>query len=126
MTLILNNDEVEKVLTMEDCLEVLEEAFKDLGRGVAVNQLRVHTYVSMEQSGISYRLKTMNGAVPRYGVMALRIASDVVHFPKIGGLIRQEKVPAAPGEKFVGLVQLFKNDLLPSSPKAELPRIRDC
>lgn len=55
MTLILNNDEVEKLLTMEDCLEVLEEAFKDLGRGVAVNQVRVHTYVPMEQSAISYR-----------------------------------------------------------------------
>ncbi len=58
MTLILNNDEVERVLTMEDCLEVLEEAFKDLGREAAVNQIRVHTYVSMEQSAISYRLKT--------------------------------------------------------------------
>jgi ornithine cyclodeaminase/alanine dehydrogenase-like protein (mu-crystallin family) len=107
MTLILNNEEVESVLTMDDCLEVLEEAFKDLGRDAAVNQIRVHTYVSMEQSGISYRLKTMNGAVPRYGVMALRIASDVVHFPKVAGLIRQEKVAAAPGKKFVGLVQLF-------------------
>ncbi len=107
MTLVLNNEDVEKVLTVEDCLEVLEVAFKDLGREAAVNQIRVHTYVSMEQSAISYRLKTMNGAVPRYGVMALRIASDVVHFPKIGGLIRQEKVPAAPGKKFVGLVQLF-------------------
>lgn len=107
MTLILNNGEIEKVLTMDHCLEVLEEAFKDLGRGAAVNQIRVHTYVSLEQSAISYRLKTMNGAVPRYGVMALRIASDVVHFPKVAGLIRQEKVAAAPGKKFVGLVQLF-------------------
>ncbi len=107
MTLILSNEEVEKVLTMEDCLEVLEQAFQDLGRGAAVNQIRIHTYVPMEQSAISYRLKTMNGAVPRYGVMALRIASDVVHFPKVAGLIRQEKVPAAPGKKFVGLVQLF-------------------
>ena len=107
MTLILNNEEVEKVLTMDDCLDVLEDAFKDLGRGIAVNQIRVHTYVSMEQSAISYRLKTMNGAVPRCGVMALRIASDVVHFPKVAGLVRQEKVAAAPGKKFVGLVQLF-------------------
>jgi arginine deiminase len=34
MTLVLNNEEVEKVLTMEACLEVLEEASRNLGRGV--------------------------------------------------------------------------------------------
>lgn len=107
MTLILNNEEVEQVLSMDTCLEVLEEAFTDLGRDVAVNQLRMHTYVSQESSRSSYRLKTMNGAVPRFGVMALRIASDVVRFPTVSGLVRQEKIPAAPGKKFVGLVQLF-------------------
>jgi ornithine cyclodeaminase/alanine dehydrogenase-like protein (mu-crystallin family) len=53
MTLILNNEEVEKVLTMDDCLEVLEDAFRDLGRDTAVNQIRVHTYVSMEQSPLN-------------------------------------------------------------------------
>jgi len=107
MTHILNNEEVEKVLSMDICLEVLEEAFRDLGKGIAVNQLRMHTYVSLESSRSSYRLKTMNGAVPRFGVMALRISSDVVHFPTVSGLVRQEKIPAAPGKKFVGLVQLF-------------------
>lgn len=50
MTLILNNEEVEQVLSMDMCLEVLEEAFTDLGRDVAVNQLRMHTYVSQESS----------------------------------------------------------------------------
>ena len=107
MTHILNNDDVEKVLTMDVCLEAVEQAFQDLGREIAVNQLRTHTYVSLESSRQSYRLKTMNGAVPRFGVMALRLSSDIVHFPTVSGLVRQEKVPAAPGKKFVGLIQLF-------------------
>ncbi len=107
MTHILNNDDVEKVLTMDACLEAVEQAFQDLGREIAVNQLRTHTYVSLESSRQSYRLKTMNGAVPRFGVMALRLSSDIVHFPTVSGLVRQEKVPAAPGKKFVGLIQLF-------------------
>jgi ornithine cyclodeaminase/alanine dehydrogenase-like protein (mu-crystallin family) len=64
MTHILNNDDVEKVLTMDVCLEAVEQAFQDLGREIAVNQLRTHTYVSLESSRRSYRLKTMNGAVP--------------------------------------------------------------
>ena len=107
MTHILNNDDVEKVLTMDVCLEAVEQAFQDLGRGIAVNQLRTHTYVSLESSKQSYRLKTMNGAVPRFGVMALRLSSDIVHFPTVSGMVRQEKVPAAPGKKFVGLIQLY-------------------
>ncbi len=107
MTHILNNDEVEKVLSMDVCLEAVEQAFQDLGREIAVNQLRTHTYVSLESSRRSYRLKTMNGAVPRFGVMALRLSSDIVHFPTVSGRVRQEKVPAAAGKKFVGLIQLF-------------------
>ena len=107
MTLILNNEEVEQVLSMDMCLEVLEEAFTDLGRDVAVNQLRMHTYVSQESSRSSYRLKTMNGAVPRFGVMALRIASDVVRFPTVGGSGAAGKDSGGAGKNVCGIGSAF-------------------
>ena len=103
MTHILNNDDVEKVLTMDVCLEAVEQAFKDLGRGIAVNQLRTHTYVSLESSKQSYRLKTMNGAVPRFGVMALRISSDIVHFPTVSGHGAAGEGSCRAGEEVRGL-----------------------
>ena len=39
MTLILSNDDVEKLLTMSKCIEVLEDAYVELneGRGVIPN-----------------------------------------------------------------------------------------
>ena len=33
MTLILNNDEIEKLLTMDLCLDVLENLYREYGHG---------------------------------------------------------------------------------------------
>ena len=39
MTLILNNDEVRRLLTMDACLEILEDAYREQAAGRAMNQL---------------------------------------------------------------------------------------
>ena len=49
----------------------------------------------------------MDGVVPKLGVSAVRINSDIVTNPKIGNTQRRVKVPAAPGDRYVGLVLLF-------------------
>ena len=41
MTLIINNNEVAKVLTMEATIEVLEESYKNLATGEAVCRPRI-------------------------------------------------------------------------------------
>ena len=40
MTLILSNDDVEKVLTMRDCIAVMEEAYVELAEGRGVSRTR--------------------------------------------------------------------------------------
>ena len=40
MTLILSNDDVEKLLTMPECIDVLEEAYVELAEGRGVNRTR--------------------------------------------------------------------------------------
>jgi ornithine cyclodeaminase/alanine dehydrogenase-like protein (mu-crystallin family) len=45
----------------------------------------------------------MDGALPRLGVHALRVSSDLTH--EHDG--RRDKIPAAPGGRYVGLVLLF-------------------
>ena len=47
---------------------------------------------------------------PKFGVGAVRINSDIIRFPKRGNTIVREKVPAAPGNRWVGLVLLFSVD----------------
>lgn len=102
MTLLLDNHDVRRVLRMSDCIDALEEAFGDYARGEAVNRPRSHTYVDLG-GGEHYLLKTMDGALPRHGVHALRLTSDRTR--EGGG--RRVKVAAAPGERYVGLVLLF-------------------
>ena len=52
----------------------------------------------------------MDGVIPKLGVGAVRINSDIVTWPKRGNNIRREKVPAAPGNRYVGLVLLFSTE----------------
>ena len=106
MTLILSEDDVEEVLSMRDCVHVLEETFRDFGLGQAVSRPRTHTYSWLEP-GIFYNFKSMDGGVPRYGVHALRITSEVVQSQKHFGGLREEKLPRATGGRYVGLLLLF-------------------
>ncbi len=57
-----------------------------------------------------YSLKSMDGVIPKLGVGAVRINSDIVTWPKRGNNVRREKMPAAPGNRYVGLVLLFSTE----------------
>jgi alanine dehydrogenase len=102
VTLLLDNDDVRRVLRMRECIAALDEAFREYARGEAVNRPRSHTYTDLG-GGRHYLLKTMDGSLPRAGVHALRVTSDLTH--EHDG--RRDKIPAAPGGHFVGLVLLF-------------------
>ena len=108
MTLILSNDDVERLLTMPDCIEALEAAYLELadGRGVSRQRSDCITPTSYGEDAI-YGLKTMDGVVPKLGVGAIRINSDIVTNPVIGNTRRRVKIPAAPNARYVGLVLLF-------------------
>lgn len=105
--MILNNEEVSTVLSMENCLRHLEAAYKDLADGAAVNRPRSDLYLPSTVSSGVYCFKTMEGGLTREKVVALRLNSDVIKWEEKGGRIIKEKVPAAAGNKWVGLVLLF-------------------
>src|SRR5512146_2061 len=87
---------------MRDCIDALEASFGDLAAGTAVDRPRSHTYTQVGE-GRHYLFKSMDGALPRLGVHALRLSSDLTH--EHGG--RRDKIAAAPGGRYVGLVMLF-------------------
>jgi len=125
--LVFHNDEVKRVLTMDVCLEAIEEAYRDYGQGGAVNIPRADMLTSHPQEGFFYEFKTMSGAVPRYDICALRLSSSVIAWPTILGTYRKEKVPAAPGNRWLGLVMLFRisnGELLCVFPDGYLQRMR--
>jgi ornithine cyclodeaminase/alanine dehydrogenase-like protein (mu-crystallin family) len=108
VTLVLSNDDVEQLLTMPECVAALEEAYKELaaGRGITRQRSDCITPTTYADDAI-YGLKSMDGVVPKLGVGAIRINSDIVRNPKIGNTQRRVKVPAAPNNRYVGLVLLF-------------------
>jgi alanine dehydrogenase len=107
MTLILSNDDVDKLLTMPECIDVLEEAYVELAEGRGINRMRSDCITPTSKPDAVYGLKSMDGVIPKLGIGAIRINSDIVTFPKKGNNVVREKVPAAPGGRYTGLVLLF-------------------
>lgn len=105
--LILNNEEIESLLTVEDSLRYLEEAYRALASGQAVNRPRTDLYLPSATPDAVYAFKTMEGGLVDPPVVALRLNSDVVHWEERAGRIIKEKIPKAPGGKWVGLILLF-------------------
>ncbi|HEV3371094.1 MAG TPA: ornithine cyclodeaminase family protein [Xanthobacteraceae bacterium] len=110
MTLILSNQDVEKLLTMPDCIDVLEEAYVELAEGRGVSRTRSDCITPTLRPDAVYALKSMDGVIPKLGIGATRINSDIVTFPKRGNNVRREKLPAAPNGRYCGLVLLFSTE----------------
>ena len=109
MTLILSNADVEKLLTMPECIDALEESYVELAEGRGVNRTRSDCITPTSNPNAIYGLKSMDGVIPKFGIGAIRINSDIITFPKKGNNVVREKVPAANG-RYVGLVLLFSSE----------------
>jgi alanine dehydrogenase len=107
MTLILNNDEIQQALNVKDCLQVMEETYRELATSQAVNRPTSHSYLPHSLAQTTYSFKSVDGGVKKFGVLALRITSDVVRERSVNNSVRLDKLPLAGGGYFLGLVQLF-------------------
>src|ERR1043166_4830781 len=107
MTLILNNDDIQQALEVKECLEVMEESYREQAASRAVNRPTSHSYLPHSLPQSTYSFKSVDGGVGKYGVLALRITSDVVQEQIVNNSIRLEKLPLAGKGMFVGLVELF-------------------
>lgn len=112
VVLLINNDEVDAVLRMGEAMQLLETMYQELGRGSGIYHARVDLHAPTRAElgeGVpgAHYLKTMVGSVPLFETASIRLTSDVVAWPTINGQRRREKVPAAPGNRWLGLVLLF-------------------
>ena len=107
--LILSNEDIEAILPVGTCLNVLEEAYRDLGDGMAATVPRYDVF-SPTKPDEYYEYKTMSGVMPRRGIAALRLNSSVVKWYEKAGGIRKDKLPVAAGDRYVGLIMLFSTE----------------
>jgi ornithine cyclodeaminase/alanine dehydrogenase-like protein (mu-crystallin family) len=125
VTLLLSNDEIARLVTMPECIATLENAYRDLAAGRGTNRRRSDSFVGAGREGALYSLKSMDGIAA--GVGAVRINSDVVTWPTRAATARREKLAAAPGGRWVGLVLLFSvetGEPLAIFPDGVLQRLR--
>jgi alanine dehydrogenase len=107
MTLLLSNQDVDQVLVMSECIAVLEETYKELADGRGISRRRSDCLAPTSNKDAVYGLKSMDGVVPSLQVSAVRINSDIISWPRSGNHRRRVKVPAAPNDRYVGLILLF-------------------
>lgn len=106
--LFINNDLVHQFLSMKECIEIQEVAFKGLEDGQAIHRPRIDMYTPAERTDGYYRWGTMEGWYD--GIFAIRMKSDIITWPRSrdGKTWTEEKYCVQPGT-FCGLVMLFSS-----------------
>ena len=102
--LIIDNEMVSQLLTMEDCIRVQEAAFRKLPGGGAIHRPRIDMYFPCEREDGYFRWGSMEGA--NDGYFAIRMKSDVITWPKgADGNWTEEKYCREPGT-YCGIIFL--------------------
>ncbi len=108
MTLIINNADVAKVLTMETTIAALEEAYLALAAQEAVCRPRIDIRIPTSDPAKNYQWGTMEGGSTA-GYFAIRMKSDVIYETQYNGAITQEKYCTRPG-LYCGLILLTSTE----------------
>jgi ornithine cyclodeaminase/alanine dehydrogenase-like protein (mu-crystallin family) len=104
MTLLLNNSEIAKLITMPQCIEVLDDAYREHGFGRAAHRRRSNIIVPTGE-GRTYVFANFEGTVIKSGYHAIRLRSDVNEWLDDKG-DRTTKYASRPG-LFCGLALLY-------------------
>ena len=104
MTMIINNQEVEKVLTMADTIAALEKSYLQLAAGEAVCRPRIDIRIPTSDPARNYQWGTMEGGSAA-GYFAIRMKSDIIYETEYNGAVTQEKYCMRPG-LYCGLILL--------------------
>jgi ornithine cyclodeaminase/alanine dehydrogenase-like protein (mu-crystallin family) len=102
--LVIGNEAVARVLTMDATIAALEESYRNLATQEAVCRPRIDVRIPTSVPGRTYQWGTMEGGSTS-GYFAIRMKSDVVFEREHAGGVTQEKYCSRPG-LFCGLVLL--------------------
>ena len=128
MTLLLSNEEIDKLLDVSMVLDAVESSQRAVLNSEAISSPRTDTLAPTTSGEVqaAYGLKSMCGLWPEAGVAALRINSDVLVWPTVAGNVRRDRLPAADG-RWNGMIILYSMTTaapLMISPDGYISRLR--
>ena len=102
--LIINNEDVAKLLTMGDAIEVLDQAYRQLVTTESVCRPRTDIQIPTKNTGMVYQWSSVEGGSTS-GYFAIRMKSDIIYEREYNGARTQEKYCLRPGV-YCGLILL--------------------
>jgi alanine dehydrogenase len=106
MPLLINNEVAANVLGMQDCMDSLENVYKEEARGGAVSRNKSSIHMPTGDSNLWYRYVSMEGGSRKLRVVAVRIKSDMVFWKPVNAIHRELWYTSEVG-KYGGLILLF-------------------
>jgi alanine dehydrogenase len=103
--LLISDAAVKRVLSMPDCIEMMERAIVEETKGIAVNAPRTRYKVQADLDKAGYMATIIPGAVPSCEVASMRYASTIVQERVVGGVKRMNFL--SPSKRNWDFVMLF-------------------
>lgn len=105
--LLIDNSTVEELLSMSECIDAQDACFRRITTGQAIHRPRIDMYTPTGRQDDYHRWGTMEGTDAELGLMAIRVKSDVISWPRdSANRWTEEKYCKEPGT-FCGLIWLF-------------------
>lgn len=95
MTIIITDEDVKRLLPMQDCIEAMRVAFRDFANGSAVNRPRMRYLAQHPDPERKYLANVHVGAVPSAGIACVRAGSQIIRPPSAGNDRRLYENPQA-------------------------------
>lgn len=109
MPILLTNDDVKELISPAIAVEVMRETYRSIAAGTAVTRTRSQTFAETSQPGTFVELRTMDGIVPAFNTVGMRVLPDLHSWPRIGENQRYDKIPKRNG-KFLAFDMIFDLD----------------
>ncbi len=105
--LILSNDDVRQLLTVESTVEALRQSYAEVASGLGVSRPRIDFRMPTRDPDHYYLWSTMDGGSTVTGYLASRMVSDLRYSERYNGVETSEEYCIRPG-LFFGIVFLFR------------------
>jgi alanine dehydrogenase len=105
--LLISNEEVQQVLTMEASIEAIEDGLKEYYRGDATCRPRSDLWSPCGQPHSYFQWGSMEGTNRRHMIFCIRMKSDIAYWEKVSEDVWTHEYYCQKPGKFCGLIMLF-------------------